>query len=495
MPVVTPSGSRPGVLPDGWRIVLDPSVTFVDGGRALLGGRPGRLLRLTPDGRTALDTLLEGGTGTPDPTARRLGRRLVDAGMAHPRPPTDRADATLPSMTVVVPVRDRPDALHTCLTVLGDRFPVVVVDDGSADPEAVAVVCRRHGARLLVRPVNGGPAAARNDAAVVAESDVLAFVDSDGEADPAALLGLLPYFADPSVGAVAPRVRPAVPSGPTGPLLTRFADARSALDMGSQESAVGPGQPVRFVPTTTLLVRRRAFGVGFDPRLRVGEDVDFVWRLTDRGWQVRYVPSVVVRHHEPQRWTEHLRRRFEYGTSAGPLARRHPGRLAPVDLQAEPTAVLAAALRGRPELGAALWTLGTATVLRRLAGSAIPPRRAVEWQAAALWWTALGVARATSTVGLPGLAAVALARPGRRPGLVAVLIGLPPLAEWWQRRPDVDPVRWTVASMADDLAYGIGVWAGCVRARTAVPLLPRLRPPSVPRVRRARRSPPSVNSG
>jgi hypothetical protein len=72
-----------------------------------------------------------------------------------------------------------------------------------------------------------------------------------------------------------------------------------------------------------------------------------------------------------------------------------------------------------------------------------------------------------------GLAA-AMRRRRTRPGAL-VLFAAPPLAEWWTRRPALDPVRWTAAAVADDLAYGAGVWAGCVRERTAAPLMPSLR--------------------
>jgi hypothetical protein len=49
---------------------------------------------------------------------------------------------------------------------------------------------------------------------------------------------------------------------------------------------------------------------------------------------------------------------------------------------------------------------------------------------------------------------------------------VPPAVEWWRRRPDLDLVRWSLASVADDVAYGIGVWAGCIRTGTLAPLLP-----------------------
>jgi mycofactocin glycosyltransferase len=67
------------------------------------------------------------------------------------------------------------------------------------------------------------------------------------------------------------------------------------------------------------------------------------------------------------------------------------------------------------------------------------------------------------------------ARRTRRAAVVAALLVLsPPMLEWWQRRPGLDPVRWAAASIADDLAYGSGVWAGCISARTISPLLPAL---------------------
>ncbi len=59
--------------------------------------------------------------------------------------------------------------------------------------------------------------------------------------------------------------------------------------------------------------------------MRVGEDVDLIWRLHEAGWRIRYDPAVLVAHHEPASWRELLARRYRYGTSAAALAQRHPG--------------------------------------------------------------------------------------------------------------------------------------------------------------------------
>ena len=117
---------------------------------------------------------------------------------------------------------------------------------------------------------------------------------------------------------------------------------------------MGPGRPVPYVPTAALVVRRSALGVGFVPTLRYGEDVDLVWRMGDAGWHARYVPSVTVDHGEPSTWLGLLSRRYRYGTSAAPLARRHRGRLAPAVVRPLPAAAVALALARRPLPAAAL---------------------------------------------------------------------------------------------------------------------------------------------
>jgi hypothetical protein len=51
---------------------------------------------------------------------------------------------------------------------------------------------------------------------------------------------------------------------------------------------------------------------------------------------------------------------------------------------------------------------------------------------------------------------------------------VPSLLEWVEQRPPLDPLRWTALRLADDVAYGAGVWAGCVRERSMAALRPDL---------------------
>jgi mycofactocin system glycosyltransferase len=376
-------------------------------------------------------------------------------------------------VTVVVPVRDRSPALDRCLTALGDAVPVVVVDDGSDDPGAVAAVCERHGARVLRRPISGGPAAARNDALHILDSELVALIDSDCVAEGGWLETLVPMFTDADLGAVAPRVRPRRHGGARS-VLDRFADARSPLDMGRERGEVGPGCKIRYVPTAALVTRRAAMADGFDPELRVGEDVDLIWRMCDAGRRVRFEPAVTVWHDEPATWRGWFGRRFRYGTSGAPLARRHPGRLAPVELRAWPSAIAAAGLGRRPGLAGAMVLVWGVLTARRVRDHGIPFVVTLRWSAAAAGWTVIGVGRALTTLAAPALLlAIGLRPRWALPG--AVLVLAPPLTDWWRRRPALDPVRWTLSCLADDMSYGAGVWAGCIRSRSVGPVVPAFR--------------------
>jgi mycofactocin glycosyltransferase len=458
-------------LPAGFGIALDPD-TQVIGSDVLFGGSPPRLLRLSAAGAAAFEELRFRPVTSPD--TGRLARRLTDTGLAHPRPP---APARPLGVTVVIPVRDRGGALDRCLSALGPRYPVIVVDDGSADAAAVARLCDAHGARLQRRPVPGGPAAARNDGLALAGTPLVAFLDSDCVAAPGWIAALAAHFGDPMVGAVAPRVRPV-----TGPAAAgRYLDARAPADMGPREARVLPLTRVSFVPTAALLVRREAAGAGFDPGLRYGEDVDLVWRLAGLGWRVRYDPAAEVRHVEPEGWPRLLARRFRYGTSAAPLARRHPGQVPPLILQAWPAAAVAALLAGRPIAALAAYGAGTGQLVHLLRGWDVPPRGVLRPMAVSVRETWLGTGRWSIQYALPVVAA-GIACPGgrgrrtraaRRLALASLLAG-PPAIAWLRSRPRLDPVRFAAGYLADEVAYGAGVYAGAVSERLAEPLLPRV---------------------
>ncbi|MGH3319543.1 MAG: mycofactocin biosynthesis glycosyltransferase MftF [Streptosporangiaceae bacterium] len=461
-----PGGRRPrgsqttADLPSDLRLTLGPSVRRADGGRVLIGGSPLRVLKLTDAGRALVDAWSGGAPLGPRPGAQRLARRLLSTGIAQPCPVTS---PFCPSeVSVVVPVRDRPAGLERTLAALDDVARTVVVDDGSSPPVGTASV--RH-------PRARGPAAARNAGWRRTSTPLVAFVDADCVPEPGWLDPLLPHFADPRVAAVAPRV-----VCPTAPgVLARYESVRSPLDLGPTAGIVRPGARVAYVPSAALVVRREALEAcgGFDEALRVGEDVDLVWRLAGSGWAVRYEPRGTVAHPPRGSLPALARQRARYGTSAAPLASRHEGALAPLAVSVWSAAAWTLAGLGRPDAGLAVAGATAALLPRRLRGLLSSPREPLRIAALGHLFAGRQVADAVVRAWWP-LAATSMAWPRARPA-VAACATVPYLAEWVRRRPPVDPVRWTALRLLDDLAYGAGLWAGCVRERTRAPLVPDLK--------------------
>ena len=469
-------------VPAGMCLRPDPGTRLLADGAVLAGGSPVRVLRLTAAGARHVAGWWSG-TPVPDnPRARVLARRLLDTGIAHPAGYAGAGPGPQ-DVTVVIPVRDRHGELARCLAGLARAPRVIVVDDASRDPAAIARIAAEAGARVLRRPVNGGPGAARNTGLAAADTPLVAFLDSDCVPSPGWLDVLLPYFADPAVGAAAPRI---VPHERGRTWLARYEGASSTLDMGAHASIVRPGSRVPYVPGAALVVRKAAAGTGFAEDMRVGEDVDFVWRLAAAGWTVRYEPAAAMPHQHRVRLGAWFARRKDYGTSAAVLELRHPGAVRPLYLSGWTALAWLAAAAGWPAAGAALTGTGIALLARRLArltGEDWPrPAARTAWQLATRLagggtlaaGRPLGsaISRTWWPLALPAAVAV---RRLRLP--LAALVLAPPLLDWLDRRPPLDPARYVAARLLDDVGYSLGVWQGCAERRTIRPLLPRLGSP------------------
>ncbi|SDZ13815.1 mycofactocin system glycosyltransferase [Herbiconiux ginsengi] len=515
-----------GGLPWGSVVRLNRRVRVKDGGRALIGGAPTRVLYLTA--RAA--ALFEGRElRIRDRPTAVLADRLLEAGIADPviasLPPGDVAE-----VTYVIPVRDRPVALERLLAALsspetapagprasatlgdpaaaragrsaekasgasGDDAPsprpaedatrkasprraprIIVVDDASVDPAGTRAAAARWGAEVLELEENGGPAAARNAGLRQVTTPFVAFVDSDVVAHPDAVDTLLRHFADPKVALVAPRVL-GLPGENGLNWIGRYEDARSSLDLGEHPAIVRQRAPVSWVSSTFLLARVDALGEGFSAEMRVGEDVDLVWRLADRGLRVRYEPAATVWHEHRTTVGKWMARKAFYGTGAHPLAQRHPHDIAPAVLAPWSAAVVAVLLAQRRWSVPVALGISAVTVWRlasKLSKSEHPVRVAAELtangllaslvQAMALllrhWWPAVAIgclfsARLRRAVLVAHLADVAI--------------------EHRRTRVRLDPLRFALARRLDDLAYGAGVWVSALRGRSWGALLPDIR--------------------
>lgn len=367
-----------------------------------------------------------------DPRELSVVERLSRRGLLLPRLGLDPALA--PSVSVVVPVRDRVFELGRLLTSVarqtypGEKVETVVVDDGSSG-EAIRRLASARGAVYVRLPDSRGPAAARNVGAAAASGDFVAFVDSDCVALPEWLEQHMSMLAERGVLGAAGRVIPLRVQGWLG----RYEASESSLDRGSAAFDVHPSGPVPWVPACDLVVDRDAFLAlgGFDERRRVGEDVDLCARLVEQG-RLRYSGTAGVAHDHRTALRPFLERRFAYGTSEVPLAVAHP------------------AFRRRVR---------------------VPRLRDVP-----LVLAAVGAGHAAPIA--------AFAAAGRRPApaaLAAVLLLVSGLRARGRRRAGL--AEFLAAHALDELSYSAGRWVGALRARRplhALELVTRGQAPSRP---------------
>ncbi|TVR57901.1 MAG: mycofactocin system glycosyltransferase [Candidatus Competibacteraceae bacterium] len=484
-----PSLARPAryVLASGLDIVAD------ERGGILLCLRPLLALRLNRQATVLLEALRQ---------PRSLNELAIHAGMTptaiaafldklacrrlvirHPAEMT-----ACPRVSIILPAHGRAEATRRCVQSLlaldypADRREIIVVDDASEPPLAAAL--RDLPVEIVRQDRNIGQSAARNLAAALASGTVLAFIDNDCVAEPDWLRGLLPYLDEPTVAMVGGRV--AAP--PARGAVAAFEAVRSPLDMGAVATEVTPTAAVSYLPTCNLLVRRDvllAHG-GFDATLRVGEDVDFIWRTLRGGQRAWYIPAGRVVHEHRVRWGDWLRRRADYGSSEADLQQRYPeGRRVMHLPRVSLLWLLTVTLTLTPWFG--LWGLGPAALaivlfgaellekqreLRRIGVTLSTGRVSVALgreHAAAFYHLSANAARYYS---LPLLVIGGL-QPQWLPAILLLLV-VAPLADHRRLQPQISPPVFVGLYGLELAAYQIGLWRGCWQRRTLRPLLPRL---------------------
>lgn len=223
--------------------------------------------------------------------------------MHTPRAMSHAAPPAVLRVSVVVPVYQSASTLTECLQAISTSSlntnvrELIVVDDSSSDGSAA--IANEH-ADVVLHVVGGprGPAHARNLGAQQARGDVLVFVDADVVVSHTALAQLDELFTrdrelTAAFGAYDTSPRdPGVVSQYRN-LLHHFVHTKH------------PGEAVTFWSGLGAVRRQTFLEVGgFDanrfPR-PLCEDIEFGYRLTDRGHRMLLVPEVQGTH--LKRWT------------------------------------------------------------------------------------------------------------------------------------------------------------------------------------------------
>ena len=307
----------------------------------------------------------------------------------------------------------------------------------------------------------------------VNHTPVLAFIDSDCVPQPDWLERLVSVLEESGIDAVAGRVLGLAPEG----LLGRYEDGCSSLNLGPRGGPVAtPGAGLSYLPACNLLVRRAAFEAvgGFRLGLRLGEDVEFCWRLQAAGHGLFYYPEAGVRHDHRRRWGAFLRRKRDYARSEAWLRRNSPERFAgrgSLLLRLALGFAAAGLVFQMPAVGVAaggLVLLEGLAPLRRIRGAVAawnPPTLLMglgRRLSAALLLEGRSLTRYTAAFWPLALLTLPLLWP-----LAVVIFALGALGEWLAKKPSISPAAFLIGFGAECLAYSFGFAVGWVRERGA----------------------------
>ncbi len=218
---------------------------------------------------------------------------------------------------IVIVTWNSEDHIDACLNAAVERADEVVVVDNASSDGTVERVRRHNKVRLIANRRNRGFAAAANQGASSLESDFVLLVNPDVtlETD---IEPLTRACMESGIAAATGRLLNEDGSLQEGFFARRLPTALTLAFEAMGWNRIWPGNPVnrryRYLyaewetevdveqPAAALLMFRldrwrelRGFDEGFQPLWF--EDVDLLRRAADRGYRIRYVPTVEARHH------------------------------------------------------------------------------------------------------------------------------------------------------------------------------------------------------
>jgi len=227
-----------------------------------------------------------------------------------PASANDRAGA---SVAVIIVTWNRRELLRACLTSLAKQtipgFEVILVDNGSTDESAAMAAAEFSGGagfrlRIIRNEENRGFCAANNQGIQASDSEYVALLNNDAEADPGWLEALLDAFSHgASIGMAASKIlvwEDPARIDKAGHLIYLDGQNRGRgsgeLDQGqydSIEETLWPDGCAAMYRRTML----KEIG-GFDEDLfAYADDAELGLRARIAGWLCLYVPEAQVRHH------------------------------------------------------------------------------------------------------------------------------------------------------------------------------------------------------
>ena len=442
------------------RLTTDDQWFRSESGTSLLAGSPLTHFTVTEAGAKILDAIENNETLPAQHAA--LTQRLLAVGAIHPTydTPVDPVE-----LTVVIPAFIQDATALERLQTLVNSLPgprIIVVDDCSPTEFTI------DGAEVIRLAENAGPAAARNAGLNIVGTPFIAFIDDDTIVKTEQLCTLAAHLSDASVSAVAPRVS----SYSGGSRIAEYEMLHSPLDLGDKPAVVRPLSRVSYVPAAVLLARTSILkeSQGFDSSLRLGEDVDLIWRLVESGHTVRYDSSVVCHHIPRSTLGAFLRQRWGYGRSAASLDKKHKFTASPLRTNIVMLIPAITLFTGFIFLTAALLPLIVTWFVFTLRRTGLPASTRAKLAITGWFSTDRLLASAIMRAWWP--LALLVGQYSLRIGAAFVFSALIPAMYGLIRNKPRHTFGYLALRVLDPMAYGVGVWAGVFRERSIRCLLP-----------------------
>lgn len=228
-------------------------------------------------------------------------------------------------ISIVIPVYNGAKTIASCLealfnqTVPRSKYEVIVVDDGSTDE--TRHIIRAYDVRLLVQS-NKGPAAARNLGVKRAKGEIILFTDADCAPSRDWIERMIAPFANREIVGVK-----GVYKTRQKELVARFVQ----IEYEDKYDKMRKDKYIDFVDTYSAGYRKTVLveNGGFDPAFpkASGEDVEFSYRLAQKGYKMVFAPQAVVYHHHVDSIGEYLRRKYYIGYWRVMMYRKHPQKI------------------------------------------------------------------------------------------------------------------------------------------------------------------------
>jgi glycosyltransferase involved in cell wall biosynthesis len=232
---------------------------------------------------------------------------------------------SLPSSTVAVCTRDRPEDLQRCLDAL-IRLPdngqeLLIVDNCPTTDKTFHLVKNYRGIRYIHedRP---GLNVARNRALREARGDIVAFCDDDAIPDPEWLHNLLRNFIDPLVLCVTGLTMPLELETEAQEWFERYSTfGRGFRHIVFTRSSINPLAAGKVGAGANMAFRKNILElVGpFDEALdggtptRSGGDTEMFSRILSLGYHIAYDPEALNRHRHRRTWEDLRDTLYGYG--------------------------------------------------------------------------------------------------------------------------------------------------------------------------------------